>query len=139
MLYLFLRHGKNIVRGAFNQRRNAYEPRERPGRALGWPLRLLASEARRANVGVAVWAGSRKHSGVPGRFDSSGQRCAEAAGNRGAGLMGEGSLQIQGRAHGQAAALEHVGVDHGRLDVFVAQQFLDGADVVAVFEQVGGE
>ena len=53
--------------------------------------------------------------------------------------MGEGSLQIQGRADGQAAALEHVGVDHGRLDVFVALQFLDGADVVAVFEQVGGE
>jgi hypothetical protein len=32
-----------------------------------------------------------------------------------------------------------VGVDGGGADIFVAQQFLDGANVVATFEQVGGE
>jgi hypothetical protein len=32
-----------------------------------------------------------------------------------------------------------VGVDHGGAHVFVAKQFLNGADVVAVFQQVGGE
>jgi hypothetical protein len=31
-----------------------------------------------------------------------------------------------------------VGVDHGGLDVLVPEEFLDGADVVAVLEQVGG-
>jgi len=40
---------------------------------------------------------------------------------------------------GQATTLEDVGIDHGRLDVLVAQQFLDGTDVVMVFQQVGGE
>ena len=37
------------------------------------------------------------------------------------------------------AAVEDVGVDHGRLDVAVAEEFLDGADVVSVLEEVGGE
>jgi len=32
-----------------------------------------------------------------------------------------------------------VGVDHGGLDVLVAEQFLDGAYVVTGFEQVGGK
>jgi len=40
---------------------------------------------------------------------------------------------------GKATTLQHVGVDHGRLDVLVAQQLLDGADVVMVFQQMGGE
>jgi hypothetical protein len=38
-----------------------------------------------------------------------------------------------------ATAIEDVGVDHGGFDVFVSEQFLDGADVVTVLEQVGGE
>ena len=32
-----------------------------------------------------------------------------------------------------------MGVDHGGFDVFVSEEFLDGADVVAVLEEVGGE
>ena len=32
-----------------------------------------------------------------------------------------------------------MGVDHGGADVFVSEQFLDGADVVAVLEEVGGK
>lgn len=46
---------------------------------------------------------------------------------------------IQRAANGHRADLEHVGVDHGGLDVFMAEQILDGADVVTGFEQVGGE
>ena len=46
---------------------------------------------------------------------------------------------IQRAAHGQAAAIEDVSVDHGRLDVFVTQQFLDGADVVVIFQQMRGK
>ena len=42
-------------------------------------------------------------------------------------------------AHGGRAPVEDVGVDHRRRDVAVAEEFLHGADVVAVFEQVGRE
>ncbi len=36
--------------------------------------------------------------------------------------------QVQRTADSLAAAVEDVGVDHGGLDIFVAQEFLDGAD-----------
>jgi hypothetical protein len=49
------------------------------------------------------------------------------------------SKSVQWTLHATGAALEHVGVDHGRADVGVAEQFLDGADIVAGFEQVCGE
>ena len=39
----------------------------------------------------------------------------------------------------EGAAVEDVGVDHGGGDVAVAEELLDGADVVAGLEQVGGE
>ena len=32
-----------------------------------------------------------------------------------------------------------MGVDHCRFDVLVAEEFLDGTDVVAIFQQVGGK
>lgn len=32
-----------------------------------------------------------------------------------------------------------MGVDHGGFDIFVAEEFLDGANVVARFKEVGGE
>ena len=51
---------------------------------------------------------------------------------------GVGSV-VEGAADGAGAASEDVGVDHGGADIGVAEEFLDGADVVAVFEQVGGE
>lgn len=35
--------------------------------------------------------------------------------------------------------MQHMGVDHGRLDVAMAQQLLEGANVGAAFEQVRGE
>ena len=46
---------------------------------------------------------------------------------------------IQRAAHGLAAALKDVRVDHGGLDVFVAQPLLDGADIVVILQQVRGE
>ena len=49
-------------------------------------------------------------------------------------------LQPIGRAqYPVTAAVKHVGVNHGRPDIGVAEQFLHGADVVAVAEQVRGE
>lgn len=39
----------------------------------------------------------------------------------------------------QTAALEDVGVDHGSAHVFMAKEFLDGTDVVAVLEEVGSK
>ena len=41
---------------------------------------------------------------------------------------------IEWTADSQAAAVEHVGVDHGGLDVLVAQEFLNGVDDVAIFK-----
>lgn len=32
-----------------------------------------------------------------------------------------------------------MGVNHGGFDIFVAQQFLDGADVVAVLQEMSGK
>ena len=37
------------------------------------------------------------------------------------------------------ASVQHVAVDHGRAHVFVAEELLDSADVVPVFEEVSGE
>ena len=39
-----------------------------------------------------------------------------------------------GRTH-----ITDVRVDHGRADVMMAEQFLNGANIMASFEQVGGE
>jgi hypothetical protein len=38
-----------------------------------------------------------------------------------------------------ACPIENVRVDHGGLDVSVAQEFLDGTDIVSVFEEMGRE
>src|SRR5213593_719528 len=46
---------------------------------------------------------------------------------------------VQGAADTAAAAIEDVGVDHGGADVAVADELLDGPDVVAGLEEVGGE
>ena len=42
-------------------------------------------------------------------------------------------------ADGGGAAVQDVGVDHGRRDVAVAKELLDGADVVAILQQMGRE
>ena len=38
-----------------------------------------------------------------------------------------------------ATSIKDMGVDHRRFPTFMTQQFLDGADVIAVFEQVSGK
>ena len=40
---------------------------------------------------------------------------------------------------GEGATIEDMGVDHGRLNVFVAKQLLNGADIITIFKQVRGE
>ena len=49
------------------------------------------------------------------------------------------SQDVHGTANSRGAAVQDMSVDHGGLDVAVAEEFLDGADIVAVFEQVGGK
>jgi hypothetical protein len=52
----------------------------------------------------------------------------------------KGGLQEVHRAlDTPASSVEDVGVDHGRLHALVAEELLDGADVVAVHQEVGGE
>ena len=46
---------------------------------------------------------------------------------------------VEGAPDAERAAVEDVGVDHGGGDVAVAEEFLDGADVVAGLKEVGRE
>jgi hypothetical protein len=64
--------------------------------------------------------------GAPGRFIS---RIPSACGRC--------VLAVEWATYAKAAAVEDVGVDHGRADVFVAKQSLKGADEVAVIEPCG--
>ena len=50
-----------------------------------------------------------------------------------------GELGVEGGFDGGGTALEDVGVDHGGFDVFVSEKFLDGANIVAVLEEVGSK
>ena len=50
-----------------------------------------------------------------------------------------GGLDIERADDAAIALVEHVGVDQGGFDVAMTEEFLDGADVVAVLEEVGGE
>jgi hypothetical protein len=49
------------------------------------------------------------------------------------------SKGVKGAAHAFTPFVENVGVDHCRTDVLMPQQFLDGSNIVAVFQQVGGK
>lgn len=42
-------------------------------------------------------------------------------------------------ADAQGSAVDHMGIDHGRVQVSMAQEFLDRADVLATLQQMGGE
>lgn len=41
--------------------------------------------------------------------------------------------------YSEFSTVEHMGIDHCGFQAAVAQQFLDGPDVVSDFEQVSGE
>ena len=49
------------------------------------------------------------------------------------------SLLVEWTADSQSAAIEDVGIDHRRLDVFVAEEFLNRPDVVVGLQQVRGK
>ncbi len=49
------------------------------------------------------------------------------------------SGRVQWAADAAGAVAEDVGVNHGRGDVAVTEELLDGADVVAALEQVRGK
>lgn len=46
---------------------------------------------------------------------------------------------IRGTEHPAAPTVQHVGVNHRRTDVFVTEEFLDCANVIAIFKQVSRE
>ena len=48
-------------------------------------------------------------------------------------------LWIERAAHALATALQHMRIDHGSADVLVPQEFLHGANVIAIFQEVGGK
>ena len=50
-----------------------------------------------------------------------------------------GVLAIEGTADGQTSFVEDVGIDHGGANVFVAEEFLHGANIVPRFEEMGGK
>jgi hypothetical protein len=41
--------------------------------------------------------------------------------------------------NGQTTSFENMGVDHGGGDIFVAEEFLNGTDIIATLKQVGSE
>jgi len=41
--------------------------------------------------------------------------------------------------HSFAAPVEYLGVDHRGFDILMAKEFLNRADVIPVFQQVGGK
>ena len=46
---------------------------------------------------------------------------------------------VEGAPNRDAAAFQDVGVDHGRGHFAVAEELLDGPDVIAAFEEMGRE
>lgn len=46
---------------------------------------------------------------------------------------------IKRAAHPFASAMQHVCIDHGRFDVFMAQKFLHGANIITILQEMGGE
>ena len=46
---------------------------------------------------------------------------------------------VEWGADGEAAALEDMSVNHCRFDIFVTEEFLNGADIITALEEVGGK
>ena len=67
---------------------------------------------------------------TPLRFAPGAHAAASAPQRRLSGTFGS----IERTADRQAAALQDVGIDHRCFDILVAEEFLDGADIVAVGE-----
>jgi hypothetical protein len=50
-----------------------------------------------------------------------------------------GLQQIAEAPNTSAATIQHMGIDHRRVDILMPQEFLDSANIVARFEQMGGK
>jgi hypothetical protein len=50
-----------------------------------------------------------------------------------------GLQQIAWAPNASAAAIQHMSIDHRRVNILMPQEFLDGANIVAGFEQVCGK
>ena len=48
-----------------------------------------------------------------------------------------GGSIVEGAFDRHSTALQDVSVDHGRLDILVPEQFLDGANVVSTLQEMG--
>lgn len=48
-------------------------------------------------------------------------------------------MNIQRTSYGQSPFVEDVGVDHGGADVLMAQEFLDGSNVVPLLQKMRGK
>ena len=48
-----------------------------------------------------------------------------------------GSHLVQRTVNTPRPSVEHLGVDHRRFDIAMAQQLLDGSNIIAAFEHVG--
>ena len=46
---------------------------------------------------------------------------------------------VQGALHGSPTTIEDMGIDHGRRNILMSEEFLNGADIVACFQQMSGE
>ena len=46
---------------------------------------------------------------------------------------------VKGASNTPASSVQNMGVDHGSGHVAVAEQLLDGPDIVAMFKEVGGK
>ncbi len=46
---------------------------------------------------------------------------------------------VRGTANGSRPTVQDVGVNHGGADVGMAQEFLDGSNIVAILQQMSGE
>jgi len=73
-----------------------------------------------------------------GRDDDCGNGVAAAVAGR-PGSGGRKLKAVQRTEHPMAAAIQHMGINHGGGDIGVTQELLDGADVVAAFQQMGGK
>src|SRR5262245_24127977 len=95
----------------------------------GWRARRCC-RSREDGGGVAVAA--ERRAGEPGGQGVGG-------GDGGMNLVGADVEEVERAGHTGWALAGDVGVHHGGLETFVAQEQLDGADVDAAFEQVSGE
>ena len=50
-----------------------------------------------------------------------------------------GELGVEGAFDGKPAAVEDMGVDHRCLNILVTEEFLHGADIITILEEMSGK